>query len=149
MNSPLHSSSVMPSRPYWSTYPVAHSPSQTLFGGSSLSSPLMLNPTVASPFPISSPTSAFTLNSPISTTHISTILSPSGGDPNRTNTPTKGALKAYPSQNMQKLIDKWSNTANSSLFASSPEPIGISVQEHSVWRVSFRFFELELYKSER
>lgn len=132
------SSSVLPNRPWWML-----TQSHPFLGSPSTPSPLMQSSPGLSPISVNCHTSVPPL-----------VINPSSNETVRSNTPSKGALKAYPSPSpQQKTSGRWMLSSspatpnnmlqNSSLNLSSimpgtsvnMEPSGVSVSDGSPWKV--------------
>ncbi|VDM46807.1 unnamed protein product, partial [Toxocara canis] len=112
-------STVLTNRSWWMNFPST--PTHSLLGSPSAPSPLMHSPTGPS----------LTVNSP------SPLLLPSPTETVRANTPSKGALKAYPSPTPpQKLTERWTTMANASMSNSRNglDTVGMGVHEQSPWK---------------
>uniref|UniRef100_F1KVG5 Protein WBSCR14 n=1 Tax=Ascaris suum TaxID=6253 RepID=F1KVG5_ASCSU len=112
-------STVLTNRSWWMNFPST--PTHSLLGSPSAPSPLMHSPT--------GPPS-LTVNSP------SSLLLPSPTETVRANTPSKGALKAYPNPAPpQKLTERWTTMANASMSSrSGVDTIGMGMHTPSPWK---------------
>ena len=119
-NLPHSSSTMLQNRPWWML-----AQANPFLGSPSAPSPLMQSPPGLSPLSVNCHSAV----SPV-------ILNPPSNETLRTNTPSKGALKAYPSPTPpQKIAERWL-LPNNAVIIGAMESTAMPLAEDNPWKVS-------------